>query len=334
MRKARTDVVFWAVLVVLAAGVAARGELVDPDPERLQEAQMMALTGLRPDPELTELIYNDLAAIRAAQPEIADISYRPFAVPDELILGLTQEAVEQIRDGQFDSLDELNATYGPATLGPVKGSDTYAWAVLKFDQVYNTSMLSSIYSGAQGLRYVQPNYYYGDGSTIVPYPPCYEFIRKWGDCPAGCIYQESCVFCANDLDDDGIVNESDNCPDTPNEDQPDSDQDGVGDACDNCPDTPNEDQLDNDDDAVGDACDCKCMGDMTGDGWLSPTDLSALISMLLPEASNHYWLLAPQGSCGDMNSDGWLSPTDISALISHLLPGRSSGWHTSCGGWW
>ena len=36
----------------------------------------------------------------------------------------------------------------------------------------------------------------------------------------------------NDTDDDQIVNSSDNCPETPNEDQLDTDNDGIGDLCD------------------------------------------------------------------------------------------------------
>ena len=67
---------------------------------------------------------------------------------------------------------------------------------------------------------------------------------------------------ADDYDDDGIEDPSDNCPRVANEDQADSDGDGVGDACDNCLNVPNPDQSDIDGDSIGDACD----DDIDGDG--------------------------------------------------------------------
>ncbi len=70
-----------------------------------------------------------------------------------------------------------------------------------------------------------------------------------------------------DLDDDGVVDGSDNCPNAPNPDQTDSDSDGVGDVCDpdddddtvadeddNCPLVPNSRQEDVNEDGIGDAC--------------------------------------------------------------------------------
>jgi hypothetical protein len=58
-----------------------------------------------------------------------------------------------------------------------------------------------------------------------------------------------------DADEDGLINDVDNCPFTVNPDQLDEDTDGWGDGCDNCPHTPNPDQVDRDNDGQGDACD-------------------------------------------------------------------------------
>ena len=78
-----------------------------------------------------------------------------------------------------------------------------------------------------------------------------------------------------DRDGDGVVDETDNCPDVANSDQSDVDGDGLGDACDPCPFEPtndadgdgicanvdncplvaNTDQTDTDGDGFGDACD-------------------------------------------------------------------------------
>ena len=61
--------------------------------------------------------------------------------------------------------------------------------------------------------------------------------------------------CDPDMDNDGILNDQDNCPKTPNKDQKDTDRDGLGDACDNCPKHANPDQADDDEDTFGNLCD-------------------------------------------------------------------------------
>ena len=62
-----------------------------------------------------------------------------------------------------------------------------------------------------------------------------------------------------DADADGVADDFDNCPETPNGDQADADDDGFGDACDNCPVDPNPDQEDSfGTEGVGDVCDCPC----------------------------------------------------------------------------
>lgn len=89
-----------------------------------------------------------------------------------------------------------------------------------------------------------------------------------------------------DLDNDGVLDISDNCPNVPNPDQADSDSDSIGDACDddndndatsngddNCPFVANPDQLDSDSDGLGDACDL----DADGDGTSNEFDNCSLI---------------------------------------------------------
>ncbi|KAL0964700.1 hypothetical protein UPYG_G00327770 [Umbra pygmaea] len=79
--------------------------------------------------------------------------------------------------------------------------------------------------------------------------------------------------CDPDDDNDGILDERDNCPLRYNPHQFDSDTDGVGDYCDNCPFTHNPTQTDADGNGEGDACSV----DMDGDELLNDYDNCPLL---------------------------------------------------------
>jgi hypothetical protein len=100
----------------------------------------------------------------------------------------------------------------------------------------------------------------------------------------------------NNLDGDGVLFASDNCPFDYNPTQLDSDGDGLGDACDNCPQVSNADQKDSDGDHVGDACD---LDDVDFDGVVNQQDNC-------PDVYNPLQTVDNQGkgvACDDQTAD-------------------------------
>jgi uncharacterized protein (TIGR02145 family) len=85
---------------------------------------------------------------------------------------------------------------------------------------------------------------------------------------SGDVCDECPIDFDNDIDEDGICADIDNCPYTYNPEQlnemDDFDEDGIGEACDNCPDYPNILQENSDDDSWGDYCD-NCPYDINDD---------------------------------------------------------------------
>jgi parallel beta-helix repeat protein len=65
----------------------------------------------------------------------------------------------------------------------------------------------------------------------------------------------ACPNPGNDTDNDGILDQADNCPAVSNPGQIDADNDAIGDDCDNCPTVANQQQVDTDGDGLGDLCD-------------------------------------------------------------------------------
>ena len=105
-----------------------------------------------------------------------------------------------------------------------------------------------------------------------------------------------------DRDGDGTCDSQDNCPDIPNY-QFDVDADGVGDACDNCKDTPNPDQADADGDGIGDACDNGGGGNVIDcDNDITITYGNGQITMTGP-MSNYYYQIHDKGQ-------GWIIVDD------------------------
>jgi len=145
-----------------------------------------------------------------------------------------------------------------------------------------------------------------------------------------------------DADDDGIADDDDNCPNTPNANQNDIDGDLIGDACDddidgdgilndvdNCPFDYNPSQSDFDGDFIGDVCD----QDLDGDGVLDvvdaclPSPVGAVVnasgcsvSGLCPcdnDWKNHgAYVRCVAHAANDFVNDGLISETDRGEIVS------------------
>jgi hypothetical protein len=68
-------------------------------------------------------------------------------------------------------------------------------------------------------------------------------------------------------------------------------------------------------------CCATCLGDVTNDGWVKSTDVSALDLLLRTAPLNRYQYTSPKyNACGDYNQDGWNKSTDVSAIDLLLRP--------------
>jgi len=120
-----------------------------------------------------------------------------------------------------------------------------------------------------------------------------------------------------DYDDDGVLNEQDNCPYVANPDQTDGDSDGFGDACDNCPAVANADQADADSDGAGDVCDiCPGYDDFVDSDYDDVPDGCDNC----PSVWNQYQLDADSDGLGDecdpdLDGDGILEDGDSSGIV-------------------
>ncbi len=127
-----------------------------------------------------------------------------------------------------------------------------------------------------------------------------------------------------DVDNDGVLDDGDNCLNLSNPDQTDTDLDGKGDACDtdddndgvldtsdNCILTANPDQRDTDHDGYGNACD----GDFDQNGTVNSNDFSLYF---LPDLKSGH----DSGRGTDMDGNGTVNSNDFSI---YFLPQFKSG---------
>jgi hypothetical protein len=117
-----------------------------------------------------------------------------------------------------------------------------------------------------------------------------------------------------DVDEDGIADLYDDCPEDFDPQQADADGDGAGDVCDNCAALFNEDQGDADEDGFGDRCDSPGDGDHDGD--VDPDDFELFISCVTAAGVSR----APECVEADLDRDNDVDQSDF-GLFQRCLTG-------------
>lgn len=149
---------------------------------------------------LSQKISTDLNCIRETFGEeipAVEIEFRFPATPGELLVGLTEEAIQKIRNGSFAEFNSLNAEYD-AVIDTSKTSWQRGFLKLRFSNDLNPYRLDDLYSNLDGIIYAEPNGLEGDGPCVYPWLKSdkitYLFRQAWGDCPAGCAHSDFWYF--------------------------------------------------------------------------------------------------------------------------------------------
>lgn len=197
-------------------------------------------------------------------------------------LSRKSDNVQEVWSGTLPSI----SSDGRYVVFPTRITKLSTYTTLYDLSVYDlqTDTISNLFGG------INQYFYYssisGDGSSIAFEIPSSAMFPGSGDIVRAFVYG-SYDYVSHDTDNDGILDDEDNCPAIANADQADNDGDGQGDVCDadddadaildvhdNCPFVANFDQADQDGDQVGDVCD----PDIDGDTILNTTDNCPLIA--------------------------------------------------------
>lgn len=123
-------------------------------------------------------------------PELDQVVFVSPWMPGELLVKLTEDAIAELRRGEYHDLDSLNAYYRVAEVD-THLIDFIGWMHLIFEGRLHPERLAEDYSRVPSLLYAEPNGIWSNQADNYPLlidgGISYLFRYGWGDCPAGCI---------------------------------------------------------------------------------------------------------------------------------------------------
>ncbi len=166
------------------------------------EAAALWLSGdLVAPTDLYEELFSGYSRIRGAYadsiPELNQVTFVSPWMPGELLLKLTDDAIAELRRGEYHDLDSLNTYYRVAEID-THLIDFIGWMHLIFEGRLHPERLAEEYGQVPSLLMAEPNGTWSNQADNYPWlidgGISYLFRYGWGDCPAGCIYNQFWYF--------------------------------------------------------------------------------------------------------------------------------------------
>lgn len=163
-----------------------RPEDLDATPRPDRATERLALTisrGLTAEQGVYDRLVRDLAAMRRADPSIAQLEFR--GIDDGRTLILHTDLGGEAWVAEHPELEALRRRFrAPSPSFP------YHWVAFEFGDVFELRRLGKYFERLRGVQEVGTNVLTGDGPTICVAPGTDRwttyFVDAGGDCPAGC----------------------------------------------------------------------------------------------------------------------------------------------------
>lgn len=187
------------VLCLLPASARAQDWLYE-------DAQILALewTGeLDPDLAVVQEIMMHVTQCRIAEPAVAGIRVFPDWVPGSVLVKMMPNAYADFVAGDPTDMVELGDSLGAIVYDDLGLTIVPRLVVIEFDRPLHPLRLEELFEALTSIEYADANGIAGDGNDITRVAPDrYLFREAWGDCPAGCIYENTWLF---EIGDTGAV---------------------------------------------------------------------------------------------------------------------------------